>query len=289
MSCRWVCIALAVCGAAQAAEHGRVRIAPLPMKALTGDDRLDRELPKQFEVRLLGTGQVESPLREKVEAFLQTRAGAPCEKDVACLKTLAENTSSLYSLAVSMRLNGAGSAFVVAATLFRVDGKTKEIAFEYKVNRDTMTLTAAAEETLKELIARLELETLDRVLPMASSGHEEQPPVFVAPDPGATGHFAGKVVIGVGGATAVLGVIMLGASGGAMLGIPVMNGNVPLSRKGDEDLARGFQIAGGALLSLGVVMAAAGGVIYLMSPSAPAQVTVAPLNGGAALVVGGTW
>src|SRR4051812_45903160 len=134
MSSRWVFVALAVSAVAQAKGHGHVRIAPLPVKALTGDSKLDRELPKQFQVRLLSTDEVECPLSEKVEAFLQTRAGAACEKDTACLKTLAENTASLYALAVTVRLNGAATAFVVSAVLFRVDGKKREIAFEYKIN-----------------------------------------------------------------------------------------------------------------------------------------------------------
>jgi hypothetical protein len=288
-----VCIAFAVCGAAQAAEHARVRIAALPMKALTGDDRLDRELPKQFQVRLLATGEVESPLRDKVEAFLQTRAGAPCEKDMACLKTLAENTSSLYSLAVSMRLNGAETAFVVAATLFRVDGKTKEIAFEYKVNRDAMTLTAAADETLKELIARLELDKLDRVLPMgtASAGSGEQlPPAVVAADEGALGRTGGKIALGAGAAIAGAGVIVLALGSDQVSHIPVRaDGSVPWSQKPAEDGGRQTQFIGGGLIAAGVVVAAAGGVLWMMSPSAPAQVSVSPMPGGAAVMVGGTW
>jgi hypothetical protein len=287
MTCRWVCIALAVCSAAEAAEKGRVRIAPLPVKALTGDDRLDRELPKRFEVRLLGTNQVECPLPEKVEAFLQTRAGAPCEKDVACLKTLAENTSSLYALAASIRLNGAATAFVVSATLFRVDGQKKDVAFEYKINRDAMTLPAAGDEAIKELVMRLELEKLERVLPMQA--HEETPGVSEPVDEGATGRRAGLAVIGVGALSAIIGGVMLAVGSSQMGNITVVNGNVPLSQLPAESHASTLQNAGGAMLGIGLAVVAAGGVIWLMSPNAPVQVSAAPMPSGAAVMLRGTW
>jgi hypothetical protein len=289
MSSRWVFIALAVSAVAQANGQGRVRIAPLPMKALTGDSKLDRELPKQFQVRLLGTDEVECPVSEKVEAFLQTRAGAACEKDTACLKTLAQNTASLYALAATVRLNGPATAFVVSAVLFRVDGQKREIAFEYQIRPEVMTVAAAGDEAIKELIVRLELAKLERVLPLAAVPVEARGPEVVASDEGAPWRLGGKVALGVGAGSAVIGLVVLSVGLGQSGSIKVVDGNVPLSRRSDEYTAFALQNTGGAMLGIGAVVAAAGAVIWLLAPEGAAQVSLAPTAHGGSVVLGGTW
>lgn len=284
-------VVLALCaGSSALAEAKRVRIAALPLKAVTGDAKLDEELPRRFEVRLVETKQVDCPLPEKIREFLNTRSGSACEKDAACLKTLAENTASLYALASAIRMNGAGTAFLVTATLFRVDGEKKEVAFEFKIDREKLGPVAAGDEALKQMIARLELEALERVLPLKAGGPEAVGGPKETPGVTQTGTSyrpAGIVVLAVGLGAAVTGAVLLGIGDSGANGTLNPMGVVRAGMGSQYVKGQNLQTAGGVALGFGAAAALTGFLVVMMTGET--QATVAPVAGGAAVSFGGTW
>ena len=290
-------LALAWCGCAAAAfgQAERVRIAPLPLKTATGDQKLDETLARKFEIKLLASKQVEMPLPDKVQEFLRTRTGAPCEKDAACLKTLAENMSSLYALAAAMRLNAAGTAYEVTAILYRVDGVKKDVAFEYKIDKNAMTPVVAGEEAIKELIARLELGKLERMLPSAPPTHptEPAPPVVTKPaespaSPLKIGAYVAAAVAAVGGFSSLGLALSANAKAQVMMTRPGLlddktMGTQILESRAQAKAALGVGIGAGVAAALAVLL-------FIMSPSdepAPATVTFAPIGSGGGFVFSG--
>lgn len=266
------------------AQTEKVRIAPLPMKVVTGDMKLDTELPRKFEMRLLGSKLVECPLPDRVVEFLRSRSGAPCEKDAACLKTLAENTSSLYALASAVMMNGAGDAFEVNATIFRIDGVRKDVAFEYKFNRNVMTLNLAGDEMLKELISRLELDRLERVLPLISAPPPPVPPEALPvpvetriPPARIAAYVAGGLAAGAGVTALAVGMVASGEASRVSLSQEgeLLNPSQLALAKASVEKSTAATILG-ATAGVGVAAAV---IILLVTPAREPVVTVAPVVG----------
>lgn len=274
---------------------------PLELKrapqGLSADDveRLQREY-----TRLLKVSGAMVPEFTRYEAALNEVKREGCERDDRCLVALATKSGALYALFAAIDLTLEGSV-VVSGRLVRDDGEVARATATASRPLGKRKFVDAAREVLAEFFTSLKVGALPAQRPAAVAALIPPPvvePVIVRPVPTVTGPavtasapargpglpllLTGGAVALVGGAVAVVGGLV-GSSAKVTDGLAA---DAPAA----EQLATGRLLTGAGFAALGVG-AAVGvvGAVLLGASKTATSVMVAPVAGGAAVSIGGTF
>jgi hypothetical protein len=224
-----------------------------------------------------------------------------------CLQQLAVSAGTLYALYAQLERSASGSEVTASGRVVNQNGLQSRPIVRITVAKKT-TFEDAAREALKQLIAKLQLETLSPVLelkPVAAAtpaselkapaaGPKERTGVVDVPPaerPGAglrlTGFVAAGLAVAAGGVSLGFGLSALSARGtlpadGRLLDAEQVRTQQQVDSRATASLAAG--ITAGVLAAAGIAMIVVGAPTGSGSRS---TVSVAPVAGGAVAFVGG--
>ncbi len=222
------------------------------------------------------------------------------------LALLAQRAQTLYALHVQIEFGLAGTVVGVGKVV-RTDGNrmTPGVRVERSIQKNNYV--KAVTEIITAVLERLELQSLASSLPVATVELVLTPDarVKVAEDPGAPPTtpplvryrkrsnlgIAGAVIGIAGAAVALAGVVTLGlASSEAGRLTPDERHYLPAEQVEIYRSAKTKESAGTLMAGVGALAAVGGGLLWLLSEDdGPIEVTVTPIPGGAAAVVGGSF
>ncbi len=292
-------------GAVALAQEPLPELAPQPLEILrTAADCTpkDREDLKKLLPMMLRAADVAVPDSAKLSAALATVRREECGSEDACLARLAQLAGSLYAFEAQVDFESTGEV-LASGRVVRDDGRVVSEPMKIKVPRAADTACrASAQGALMQLLAELGVAHLPPVRPrepvaeVRAAPHDEPallphppplPTTVVSQAPSAPWRVPGVVGAGTGVVCLVVGGVLYGTAGEVRTNV-----SQGVVRVFSDDAARvanlrGAQTGGVALLAVGAVLVAAGAGLVLWGPKGLAT-TVAPLNGGAAVLLQGT-
>jgi hypothetical protein len=187
MTLRWIrCLAF-ICALPAWAESARFAVLPLEAQDFSPAER--STLQGLFEVAMGRVPRIALAGRGQVEAALVKG----CADNDACLRTLAEQTESLYVVQVRVQRDPQGKELNVRARVVRVNG---EVARKISLNAPVLAdvgLASTASELLTVLTQALELGRLTGPTPAALDAVVESAPAPKRVSPGMRKAGAGAV------------------------------------------------------------------------------------------------
>lgn len=271
------------------------------------------ELQKQF-ARLVRKSGVLAPDTASLELAIKELKRQDCEREDECLKQLALKAQTLYALYASIDYSLEG-AVVATGRVVRDDGKIASPLQTVSIPRGKDAFKDVAKVALVRLLEQLELAKLPPFRPVEAGtppdGQKEEPlvkkddgtlsdvpppppPPVVTPVGPSAGKVAGWAMVGVGGAAAVGGAVLLALANPQLDAAGVIvpkDGQSPTEAVNAYKAAKSQQAIGGVVAGVGAAVAVGGLVLALMSGhDEPAKtVSVVPVAGGALVSVGGAF
>ncbi len=294
----WVaalCVATVASAQAQKPSAVSTALELDPNPSLT---RFEKELQSSWFKLLDERSGALVPSRKEAEAALKETKRLDFRESDEALGKLAERAGTLYGVFASLQYS-AKKQLVLTGRVVRDDGKLiKTARVELPRGEETIVarFTPLAELFFTELgLARLptfkeapiEAVKLPPVKVELKDPPPPLPPLVEAVDTGAGQRTAGQVLVIGGAGVAVVGAVLVGVAQGVGGTLGVVKGNLPADRLGDFKMAQTLNVAGLATLGAGAVVAAVGGVVWGLAPSAPVKVTASPLSGGAMVGIQG--
>lgn len=297
-----VSLAVLVVASAAWAEAPVVALAPVKQAGieLAADD-----VRTVAERALLAAGAVTSDTALTQAAV--AAAAADCGADDACLKAFALQVKAMYALHFSVA--GDGASLIVEGRVVRDDGPRVAGPTTVKVARDGKDSKPALKEALNELFKGLGVGQLPST--RVAIAAVEPKPAVAAPEPTpapaqvpvvkvaerAPGAGVPLLVAGLGTAAvgAVLATVAYAVHAKELTpcldsnGMPVASGARCGTFGSEPNATRDAHTAGLVVVGVGGAVAIVGGILLVASGSPPpaAQVSVAPINGGAVVGLSG--
>lgn len=234
-----------------------------------------------------------------------------CDRENQCLTLLAVKADTLYAMYVAVDFDVARNV-TVSGRVVRNDGQAMGEPKSITLPQGKDTFNAVAKVLLTRLMRdELKLGALPVAKPVAAKPPEVTPvvdagvPVVAKVEPVDAGvvmtppppppleessmKTIGYVATGVGAAGVLTGAILFGIGSGSVRAIADGSivpkpGETPEAAAASYRQAVGLQPAGLVTLAIGAAAAGAGIVMVMLAPSAPAKVSVMPLQGGGAFV-----
>jgi hypothetical protein len=240
------------------------------------------------------------PTPKEVDTALKETRRQDCRESNECLAQLAQKAGTLYGMYTSLEYTST-KELVVVGRVVRDDGKLMG-AGRVELPRGKDTLVAVFKVLLARLSEQLALKDLPTFKPvepapapppekqveLAPPSREHMPPPPMPPlEVGARPlRMAGYVGVGGGLAVAAIGGIVFGTT--KHVQTDPSNNVYPSDRAWAQDSAH-QQTAGVALIVAGGVVAAAGAVLWAITPERAPKVAVVPVNGGGVVSLGGSF
>jgi len=294
--------------------QGGPTLAPYPLKVRRAPSDFTAKTEDALQVdfrKVLRDVGVQVPNSFMLSSALSDLRRQDCDRENQCLTLLAVKADTLYAMYVSVDFDVARNV-TVSGRVVRNDGQAMGEPKTITLPQGKDTFNAVAKVLLTRLMRdELKLGALPVAKPVAVKPPEVTPvvdagvPVVAKAEPVDAGvvmtppppppleessmKTIGYVATGVGAAGVVTGAILYGIGSGSARAI-ADGAIVPKSGETPEEAARsykqalGLQPAGLVTLTLGAAAAAAGIVMVILAPSAPAKVSVMPLQGGGAFV-----
>lgn len=317
MRTKWVlCVVLVSSLAFAQAPQPSLTPFPLELKRKpSGFSKDDAdELQKQF-VRLVRKSGALVPDTASLELAIKELKRQDCEREDECLKQLALQAQTLYALYASVDYSLEG-AVVATGRVVRDDGKIASALQTVSIPKGKDAFKDVAKVALVRLLEQLGLATLPPFRPVEAGTPPDgskpdpvvqkdpgggkppnpppPPPPVVTPAGPSAGKIAGWTLAGVGGAAAVVGVVVLAVANPQLdeAGVIVPQaGQTPTEAVAAYRAAKSQQTIGGVVAGVGAAVAVGGLVLALMSGGdEPAKtVSLVPVAGGAVVSVGGSF
>lgn len=302
---------LLLLGASVAGAQGKPTLidAPLDVKVPLSD-AAQQAVQDDFRQLMARSGAVLLPTKTNWKAAVAALKRQDCEVRDECLRQLATTGGTLYALYASVERNAAGTEVTARGRVVNQDGLQVRAPLAVTVARKG-DFAALAKDALGQLISQLELGKLSPVLTPAATeppraAVEPTPPLplMLPPPPpppaaeplavrqapassGSGLKVAGFVVGGLGLASAAV-------AGGFGISALMKRGTLPADGRlldeaqvrAQREVNQGATVALAAGAGAGVALAVAVTLLSL-APSENTQVSLAPVAGGATLVMGG--
>jgi hypothetical protein len=275
-------------------------------------DELRTELRK-----LLRDGGVVMPNSASLSETIVALRRQDCDRENACLSSLALRSQSLYALYASIDTE-LGDVVVVTGRVVRDDGLEMGRVKGLSAKATGKTFVTVGKGLLAKLVAELKVSSLEPTRPVAKpeplvttkpSEPEGGVVVAAAPDVGAQLSLppptppegsplktVGFVTAGVGVAAAIAGGVLFGVGSGSVRQINDDGAVVPGAGQSPEDAVKSYrqattlQPAGLGLLIGGVAAGVAGLALGLATPGGgTTRISVVPAPGGPFIGVSGEW
>lgn len=296
--CRWI-LPVGLCVSVAAfAQSPTVVVYPLEFKRVPPEvKKEDKEALKRDQSRLLLRAGAVVPDFTKSEAALVELKRGDCEREDACLSQLATLAGALYGLYASVDYSLDGTV-VVSGRVIRDDGKVVSPTETVRLPKGKDPFKDIARNGLTALYDLLKVKDLpaERPAVTVTPPVEKTPPNNVVTDPppplpplvdtSNSQRSAGQALVGAGVGVAVVGGVLFGIGQGIGGGLNPTDGAIDSERVGDFRAANGLCTAGVVSLSVGAAAAIVGAIVWGTAP-APVAVSVAPVNGGAMVGLGG--
>jgi hypothetical protein len=274
------------CGAAGAEPHFAVH--PLETAGVSAADA--ERMGALFDVLVAKTPKIKLAGAARMDEALATNAASGCDVRDSCLRFLAESTDSLYGIYV--RLDLEGEELIATSRVVRLDGVlVRQARIAVPVSGKPIDV---AHQALTLTLAELKLNELDSTLPARQAVPEPivltPPPVPPAAIEPTTGwkKIAGWTLIAAGGTTLAAGGVFAGLSAAGLAANP----HDPRGLVSPEHAAPAASALNQARIATGLIpvgaAVAAVGAILLLTPASAPQLSVVPLQDGAALSFSGT-
>ncbi len=281
--------------------------APLDVKVALPQAQLDA-LADDFRLQLARGGGVLLSTRSNWKAAVAALKRQDCDVRDECLRQLATTGGTLYALYASVERNAAGTEVTATGRVVNQDGVQARAPVVLKVPRKG-SFEDTAKSALSQLIGKLELGALPAVLtkPVEPTKRSEPSPVVLAeapppppplvvtapPSPSAPPTSGLKV------AGFITGGLAVGAAGFALgFGITALSARSTLPADGrfvsDDQVRTQRTVNDAATLALATglpagVLAAVAVTCFALAPTPHTTVGLAPVPGGAAMVMGGSF
>lgn len=297
----WWVLGACLVGGVASAQGAQPTVVPFPLELKSASATADKEqVELQATWRKLLRAAALVPDTGSVDAALKESGRRDCEREDECLKALAQKARTLYAAYASVGPDLTRTKVVAVGRVVRDDGKRMGEIRTTTVDLGPDGFIPAAKAALGKLVEYLEVAKLSPVRPVEEPGVAGLPPPTPPPAVTAERPMSGGKVGGI--AVMAGGVVVLGVGVGLLASAAADTQALAFDGEGritapatQENVAKasslgGRRAAGGVLTGVGAAAAVAGLVVFLVAGNeSPVAVGAAPLPGGFAATVGGTW
>lgn len=305
------CVSLLIlmCAGLAVAQEPQPTVAPFPLELRRMPSGFSKkegeELQAEFR-RLVRSAGAMVPNAGSMDSALLALKRQDCDRENECVQQLAQKAQTLYGLFASIDYDMTKNV-VATGRVVRDDGKLIGELKTITIPKGSDPFMAVARVALVQLLSALKVKELppfreaavvepvkpvDPVKPFDPNAFPPPPPPPTVTQPTETNlKTPGYVLLGVGGAVAVGGVLVFALANPRVdsNGVIERGSSTPAEAVAAYNAARTQQTVGLVMTGVGAAAAATGLVFVLLPPTKTVAVTAVPTSGGAMISVGGVF
>ena len=287
------------------AQDPQPTVAPFPLELRrmpSGFSNKEREeLQAEFR-RFVRSAGAMVPNAGSMDSALLALRRQDCDRENECLQQLAQRAQTLYGLFASIDYDMTKNV-VATGRVVREDGKLIGELRTITIAKGSDSFMSVARVALVQLLSALKVKELppfreavvkpvEPVKPFDPNAFPPPPLPPTVTQPAETNlKTPGYVLLGVGGAVAVGGVLVFALANPRVdsNGVIARGSSTPADAVAAYNAARTQQAAGLVMTGVGAAAAATGLILVLLPPKQTVAVTAMPTAGGAMFSVGGVF